>query len=468
MYVQMGSENGGIVLNLGLDGVAFQAAIKLTAESNSALNLRIRGSGLNVELPGELAWLGPTQKEVGIRFKSLSSNVRQEIEDWIAREARVSETPAPVDRPRPRPMPAMPGLPAAGENSLPHSLSAALAMSRAMPVDLPSSAVADATGSSLRTPLASGTEILGTPAPPEIVSPIQQSNVPTDELDNHPQGSSADLSASPEPSPVEQPLYNHLIFERPPIQQPDQSPAVNSSQIVLSEKPMQLLREALQRASVDPPVESAPCKTEKIETVPQDQVSLSPGSSLVTSAAERWIPPALLDAWRKGNRQHKFLLVATPVACLLITALILTLAVTYFQNSLGPPAGRGSLRQPTARLAASGVSAASLDAGPLDEIPELEATDEPQPDQPPPSSLERFAQTFLGYKPDKPDPEAEMWIQIKIDKDHVGVPVWASKSSGYYYCTDSPYYKSVQPGAFMTQRDALQSGYQPKLRRFCN
>jgi len=80
--------------------------------------------------------------------------------------------------------------------------------------------------------------------------------------------------------------------------------------------------------------------------------------------------------------------------------------------------------------------------------------------------LERFAVTFLGYKPDKPEVEPD--IRIPIDKRHVGVQVWTSKGSGYYYCTDNPYYIMVQPGTLMTQRDALQSGYQPKLGQFCN
>lgn len=55
-----------------------------------------------------------------------------------------------------------------------------------------------------------------------------------------------------------------------------------------------------------------------------------------------------------------------------------------------------------------------------------------------------------------------------IDPAHVAVPVWTSKTSGYYYCTDDQYYKQVRPGSFMTQRDALQNGYQPKLGKFCD
>ena len=55
-----------------------------------------------------------------------------------------------------------------------------------------------------------------------------------------------------------------------------------------------------------------------------------------------------------------------------------------------------------------------------------------------------------------------------INEDQIGVLVWTSKTSGYYYCPDSPFYNMVKPGAFMAQRDALQSGYQPRLGQICN
>lgn len=62
------------------------------------------------------------------------------------------------------------------------------------------------------------------------------------------------------------------------------------------------------------------------------------------------------------------------------------------------------------------------------------------------------------------DPDAKN----EIDDDQIGVQVWASKRSGYYYCADSPFYKRLQPGSFMTQGDALQSGYQPRRDHFCD
>ncbi len=39
--------------------------------------------------------------------------------------------------------------------------------------------------------------------------------------------------------------------------------------------------------------------------------------------------------------------------------------------------------------------------------------------------------------------------------------VWVNKQSGFYYCAGSGLYGKVQPGAYMSQGDAMQTGYRP-------
>jgi PilZ domain len=459
IYVQLGSENGGVVVNLGVDGLAFQAAMKLTAERNSILNLRLRGSGLNVEFAGELVWLGGTQKEVGICFKNLSTNVRQDIADWIAREARLYETAALDDWSRPKPMPAMPGIPATGEESVPHSFSAALAKFRAISVDPLSSADADANESCLPASLNSATGMSGAPPLLKIVSPIRDCNVSADELDDHPQGRYADSLASAEECQVEQPLHDQALFEPFPIELPYQFPAGYSSPIILSEEPIPPVREEIPKASAEPPGKSEFCKTEEIEPIPRDRVSQSPDGLLEGTAADRWIPPALLAAWKRGNRQHKLLLASTGAACLGIFALILTLAVAHIDSSLGRSAGSGSLQQPTALPAATSASVGTPQTGPIQAPPAPPAIVRPRSHRPPVSLLAKISNNLFGHEPE---------AIPGITNEQIGVQVWTSQSSGYYYCTDSAFNKTGQPGTFMAQGDALQSGYRPKLGQFCD
>ena len=135
MYVELGSGNGGIVVNLGTDGMACQAANKVTSPKNATLSIRLRGSGLNTEVDGKLVWLGATQKEVGISFKEVSSEVRQSIEDWIAREFQVGGPPARDGRLRSNVMPTLPGMSSTGMKSPGRPLSAAPALFGATTAD---------------------------------------------------------------------------------------------------------------------------------------------------------------------------------------------------------------------------------------------------------------------------------------------------------------------------------------------
>jgi hypothetical protein len=212
-------------------------------------------------------------------------------------------------------------------------------------------------------------------------------HVPAGELDEQSQSRDTDSSASPVQSLVEQPLHNQPLSELSPIEHPHQSPAGNSSPMVLPEEPMPPVSEGLPQASEERPGESEICKTEEIEPIPQDGASRPPDNLLEVTATERWIPPALLAAWKRGNRQHKYLLAGIAAACSVIFALILTLAVAQVDSSLGRSSGSGSWQQFTARPAVSSVSVDSLRTDPLQAPPALQTPDQPQSDQPQTSPL---------------------------------------------------------------------------------
>ncbi len=468
IYAQLSSDNGGVVVNLGINGVAFHTARELTVEKNSTLNLRLRGSGLNVDLAGELVWLSAAHKEVGIRFKNPSTKTQQDIAVWITREAQLFETVALEDWSPPKPKPAMPPIHATGEKSAPASPSAASAKPQAMPANTASSADADVIKSSLPASLFSESGIFGATPLLEIGSPIQQSKVPSDELDDHLQGHNADLFASPKDGQVAQPLHDEALFEPISIDRPYQFPASYSSPRVLSEEPIPPADEELPQASSALPGKSELRKTEKIEPILRDRISRPPDRLVETTAAEKWIPPALLAAWRQGNRQHKWLLGSAAAVCLGFFVLMLTLAVAHIGSSGGRSADSESPLPPPAQQSstpppATSVSDLTPQAGPVQAPQPPPAAGPPRPHRrPQPSEFANFIRTVFGYDPDKSG------ASTQIDEDQLRVQVWTSKSSGYYYCTDDAYYKSVQPGTFMSQGDALQSGYRSRLGEFCD
>lgn len=47
------------------------------------------------------------------------------------------------------------------------------------------------------------------------------------------------------------------------------------------------------------------------------------------------------------------------------------------------------------------------------------------------------------------------------------IHVWVNSRSGFYYCPGAEFYGRIKPGAYMTESDAIQSGYQPPLGQAC-
>lgn len=85
-YVELGQDNGGIVLDISEDGIAVQTAMPLISESFPAIRFQMRGGGPWIEVSGRLAWIGDTRKVAGIAFTDLSESTRARIRDWVAFE----------------------------------------------------------------------------------------------------------------------------------------------------------------------------------------------------------------------------------------------------------------------------------------------------------------------------------------------------------------------------------------------
>jgi hypothetical protein len=337
-----------------------------------------------------------------------------------------------------------------------------------MPADTASSANADVNKSSLPASLFSESGKFGATPLLEIVSPIQQGKVPSDDLDDRLQGHNADLFASPKNGQAARPLHDDALFEPISIERPYQFPASYLSPRVLSEEPKPPAHDEQPQASAEPTGKNELRKTGKIDPIHQDRVYRPPDRLVETTAAERWIPPAVLAAWRRGNRQQKLLLGSAAAVCLAFFVLILTLAVAHVDSSIGRSDGSGSPQPPAMQQSstlppATSVSDLTPQTGPIQPpLPPPAIVPPRSHRRPQPSAFAIFVKTFFGYDPDKSDASPE------IDEDQLRVQVWTSKSSGYYYCTDDEYYKRVQPGAFMSQGDALQSGYRSILGEFCD
>ena len=55
----------------------------------------------------------------------------------------------------------------------------------------------------------------------------------------------------------------------------------------------------------------------------------------------------------------------------------------------------------------------------------------------------------------------------RLEQASLKVRVWVNRSTGIYYCPDSATYGRSEPGAYMAQGEAVQSGYTPALGEPC-
>jgi hypothetical protein len=97
VYVNIGRDNGGVLLDLSEDGMCISVANPLTMSSEIHFALGLTGDR-PVEGIGQVSWLSQSGKSVGVRFESLSNESRMVIRQWMAgatSEAKKTESTVP-------------------------------------------------------------------------------------------------------------------------------------------------------------------------------------------------------------------------------------------------------------------------------------------------------------------------------------------------------------------------------------
>ena len=90
-YVEMGEDNGGIVLNLSESGLAVQTVVAVTDEHLSRLRFQLSPACDWVNANGRIVWHGESKKVAGIQFLNLPESVRVRIRNWISLEGSDQE-----------------------------------------------------------------------------------------------------------------------------------------------------------------------------------------------------------------------------------------------------------------------------------------------------------------------------------------------------------------------------------------
>jgi TonB family protein len=83
-YIDLGSSNGGILLNLSEGGMYVQAVASLSADDIPRIGFRLPDSGYLVKTDAKIAWVGESKKDAGIQFLNLPDEARLKIRAWVA------------------------------------------------------------------------------------------------------------------------------------------------------------------------------------------------------------------------------------------------------------------------------------------------------------------------------------------------------------------------------------------------
>jgi TonB family protein len=100
-YVELGENNGGIVLNICEGGFGVRAAEAIQEDSLSRLRFQMQHATQPLEMSGKIAWTSESRKEAGVCFTDLRDEALSEIRTWILQEASPGRSPKqfPVARP---------------------------------------------------------------------------------------------------------------------------------------------------------------------------------------------------------------------------------------------------------------------------------------------------------------------------------------------------------------------------------
>lgn len=82
IYVDLGPDNGAILIDLGEGGLGFQSVVPVSLDQTVLLKFKVPGEADPVEGYAEVAWLNESGKGGGLRFVELAENARTQIRGW--------------------------------------------------------------------------------------------------------------------------------------------------------------------------------------------------------------------------------------------------------------------------------------------------------------------------------------------------------------------------------------------------
>jgi TonB family protein len=93
-YLDVGPDNGGIVLDLSEEGMGFYAVAPLMSDEKEInLSIQLPHAKGRLETAAEIVWLGPGNQQAGVCLRGMSSEARVQIQEWIRAQLFPDEPP---------------------------------------------------------------------------------------------------------------------------------------------------------------------------------------------------------------------------------------------------------------------------------------------------------------------------------------------------------------------------------------
>lgn len=93
VYLDIGTENGGIILNLNEGGAGVQAVAPLQVLSKVSIRFQLPASPKQVQAEAQVTWVSQSCRRIGLRFMDVPDEVRAQIRDWLRSQAASPERP---------------------------------------------------------------------------------------------------------------------------------------------------------------------------------------------------------------------------------------------------------------------------------------------------------------------------------------------------------------------------------------
>jgi len=90
-YVELGQENGGILLNLSEGGLAVRSPLPLVSREFTGIRFQAPKSQSWLTANGRIVWLSDSKKEGGIQFTELPGDARQQIHKWASADSDLED-----------------------------------------------------------------------------------------------------------------------------------------------------------------------------------------------------------------------------------------------------------------------------------------------------------------------------------------------------------------------------------------